>query len=795
VVVDDGNASPHLIRSEMYAIPKEKSILREVLGEDSSIGFISTPMAIPSANVPVYQTSQLPEELRLSHIAIDGTSVKSKPPRCAYCHAYANPFWNHAKCNFCTRINRSACPPLASQLGTVEYPVDGPYVTRSPVKPNIIYAIDATAPSCEQYVRLLAKDVIPKIAQHAQLQQQNRRDPPRVRVGIVLAASSGIYIPSLSGIEPRFVVMPDIKQEPYSPLPLSEWTFDICEDVGKMKMFLSALLNSLVPQLIKERVRVHNTIGPGNGNHHPPYQLSCGGAAMAFMVDALKNTGGRAVWISWRRPNCGVGSLKDRERANSEKKEHITGKAPFLSDPNNKFYKKLTERCQKSRIALDVVLHTNPTVPKSFLDVATLGQLCQATNGNLLRICAPAAVWESCLASSLTKIVSCVSGWDCILKIRCSTGLRIHSFQGNGVGKIVNSKNLTNDSPDLELPVVQQDTCIGFNLEHRVGGVPKQDSFVFVQTALLYTNIWTGERRVRVSTLGLRTANNPAACFPSLDFGTIVASELRAVSAGLQNGETNFSTKKKILDQCVKILALYRKATKNDPLLSQSQLVLPEKLRLYPLIVLSMLKSPLLRKSVDRRSHLSDPRPDDRALYLYQACRISPIMALLLVHPLLFCIPSNDDALPWKTLPSSDGTLMNDLKHAPYVEMPEALSPTISNLDDDKVYLMDTCFAFYVLIEKNVPVDRTKRLDINSGPLGRAITQLRQYSQVKGSQSPSVNWQRPIHTPVIVVNSQESSDKAFYDNLLKWMVVDSTSAEKNLMDFHVDLHRRVQQKM
>jgi hypothetical protein len=35
---------------------------------------------------------------------------------------------------------------------------------------------------------------------------------------------------------------------------------------------------------------------------------------MTFLVDPLQHSSGRVVWISWRRPNHKVGSLRDRER-------------------------------------------------------------------------------------------------------------------------------------------------------------------------------------------------------------------------------------------------------------------------------------------------------------------------------------------------------------------------------------------------------------------------------------------------------------------------------------------------
>jgi hypothetical protein len=48
---------------------------------------------------------------------------------------------------------------------------------------------------------------------------------------------------------------------------------------------------------------------------------------------------------------------------------------------------------------------------------------------------------------------------------------------------------------------------------------------------------------------------------------------------------------------------------------------------------------------------------------------------------------------------------------APYVELPDALRPTLSSMDDDQVYLLDTCFAFYVLIGTNVSPESVNNSD------------------------------------------------------------------------------------
>lgn len=109
----------------------------------------------------------------------------------------------------------------------------------------------------------------------------------------------------------------------------------------------------------------------------------------------LTFTSSRATLITWRRPNFGVGSIRDREQLNmqnytKERTEHTlytplqlqTGITDKSDQSTSSFYKQLGESCAKNRVCVDVILHTRPT-PMAFLDLATLGELCRTTSGHL----------------------------------------------------------------------------------------------------------------------------------------------------------------------------------------------------------------------------------------------------------------------------------------------------------------------------------------------------------------------------------------------------------------------------
>lgn len=102
----------------------------------------------------------------------------------------------------------------------------------------------------------------------------------------------------------------------------------------------------------------------------------------------------RATWLSWRRPNFGSGSIRDREkcdlklysRESSESRLYTPLQVQYKRDAEDEeagvFYNDLLRKCLKSRVAIDIVLHTRPK-HMAFLDIATLGELCRGSSGRL----------------------------------------------------------------------------------------------------------------------------------------------------------------------------------------------------------------------------------------------------------------------------------------------------------------------------------------------------------------------------------------------------------------------------
>jgi Sec23/Sec24 helical domain/Sec23/Sec24 beta-sandwich domain/Sec23/Sec24 trunk domain len=784
VILDDGNASPHMWASTMYAIPSDSTTLKHT--GFSEIPLMVTPLALPSQeyNGTVGQADHLPESGRLGYIALDTEA----PQRCTHCYAYANPLMIvSGKCNFCNGPTSGS----RKNVGTVDYPVDGPYVTRAkPVQPHILWAIDLTAPKCLEYLRLLIHHVLPTWKQHQVYAQSLTKHEVTSRAGIVLVSARGVYLPVKGNVDnmtqPPFFIMPDVADEPFAPMPLSEFTYDLHNEWNELQESWQDLLDTVVPELRK-------AVGSDRLTSDQPLCLfSCGGAALGMMVDALQESGGRAVWVSWRRPNYGVGKLVDRQVL--AKEESYLSKEYSLYTPGetDTFYKELATTAAKSQVAVDVVFMTDPSVPHAYMDIATLQQVCQTTNGRLTWI--NSKIWENSFVETLIRPLQ-FTGCDAVLKVRVSNGLRVKSLEC-AVGNVRQSASLTDDSPELELAVVTPDTTVGVYLQHRVGGLPKNSQFVYIQSALLYTNPWNGQRRVRVSTLALRVAPNAQQVFSSMEFNTLAASMMRQVVTKVRtakDGSAIQEAREQAHDQCVSILTNYRKygASLSSQASGSTQLMLPDKLTLLPLFVMSLLKSPLLRASISRRNTTPDPLADDRAYQLYYASQVSPSMALWTVFPLIVDLHASVLGRwqhPGLNLPD-DAHRLDILKQGPYLALPDPIMASMSELQDDHTYLLVTPLKFYVVIGKDVTKEVVQELqavirgeetdeDTIGGNMTRLLKQVKAWNQV-GCEP---RWLRPTCETIEMVSPQQ---------VASWWVADPTRSCADYLTFLTEIQRSV----
>jgi protein transport protein SEC24 len=768
-VIDDGNATPHLLRSTVYQFPASRAQWHST--GDIPLALQCVPLAFPSQDfVP-----SLPEETEAANVSVPMLPITNAPPRCSNCLAYANPFATDHKCIFCG-VAQTQTLILARPEATVEWEVTGPYITRpSPVQPVQLYVLDLTSPHVEAY-----KSMLQQLGQDMTDHFQQQASGAAPRIGLCVVSSMGIMIPrwNSSSSEISCLVVADVTEDPFTPAPLEEWTFVMNESADAWCQFLD---NLDLKQWRKESF-ARNAYGLDGS------ELSCAGAALAFLSNALATSGGRGTLLTWRRPNFGVGSLAYREESQAlilgrSRSENTMTYVPVQSQKKPEgnedetaalFYSKLADECVTNRVTLDIVMHTGSVSANSFLGLASLGELCRVTSGRLYWV--QAVQWEESLYNDLRGNIRTFSGWDAVFKVRCSAGVQIKNFvyaPGNS------REGALGDSPELELASLSPNTCISVELDHRVGGLPKSSSMVYFQTALLYTSC-SGRRLVRVSTLAIPIAKSANDVFQGADFAAILPYLVRTTHAHLvktineQKKDDKMIPRQKARDAlyatCLNMLVNYRL---NTPAISSptGQLLLPSRLQLLPLFCMCLIKLPLLATGFPCRDPSSagariQPSGDERAYFNLQLLQSSPSTCMLLLYPNIYSI---------------------DLNSEDNQDLPPLVRPTMESFQDDGIYLIDDGLRIFMYLGRLVPEDTKKMCASRHHEAMEHWLSL----VVKGSPNST-------GLAIIPVFQQPDHQGLRETGILSLLVEDANVGEKDYVAFltnmHCDIRNRLQSK-
>lgn len=282
--------------------------------------------------------------------------------------------------------------------------------------------------------------------------------------------------------------------------------------------------------------------------------------------------GGKLSIFQTSLPTFGMGHLKNRD----DPKLLGTDKERTLFEPQEYFWKKLGQECAINGVNVDSYFF-----PSSYIDLATIGALSALSGGDsFIYSNFDANRHGSKFANDMQRTLARTFGYDALLRVRVSHGLKVSDYFGNLYMK---------NSTDVELAGIDSLKAFGVALQHDGKLDERQD--VHIQAALLYTTQY-GNRRVRVHNLCLGVASQLSLVFKCADVDSSINLILRSTV------QKAFVTPlKTILEQasqrCVKILTAYR--THCAASTSPGQLILPESFKLLPLYTLCMLKSRAFR--------------------------------------------------------------------------------------------------------------------------------------------------------------------------------------------------------
>ena len=489
VAYDQGNSSPKFARLTLNNIPSTADFLSSTA---LPLGMVLQPLARLDAGeqpVPVLDFGN------------------AGPPRCHRCRTYINPFMifrsggNKFICNMCTfpndvppeyfmplepsgaRVDRLQRPEL--MMGTVEFLVPKEYWNKEPVGLNQLILIDVSAESVRRgVVGGVCKGIMDALYGETQEGAEEgegaampiRKVAEGSKIGIVTFDKEvqfyNLNVSIIGGLcfiffflqfaqaqldQAQMVVMNDL-EEPF--VPFIEGLF---VDPYESKDIISSLLGA-IPKIFS---RVKN-----------PEAVAL--PALNAALSALQPTGGKVVCCLAGLPTWGPGMLHMRE----DPKIHGTEMENKLFTTEHPAWKKMATKFADAGIGVDMFL---AAPGGAYTDVATLGYASEVTGGEIFfypNFHAPRDIlkFSSELAHTLTR----ETGYQSLMKVRCSNGLQVSSYHGNFLHHTFGA--------DLEIGSIDEDKALGVLFSYDGKLDTRLDAHF--QAALLYTSA-DGQRRVR----------------------------------------------------------------------------------------------------------------------------------------------------------------------------------------------------------------------------------------------------------------------------------------------------------
>ncbi|XP_051160951.1 protein transport protein Sec24C-like isoform X4 [Leptopilina boulardi] len=552
-VQDQGNASPRLIRSTMYTVPTTTDIMKQT---SVPFGLILSPMA------RVEDGEYEPPIVDMGEIG---------PVRCIRCKAYMSPFMQFIdsgrrfQCMFCKattevpaeyfqhldhtgqRMDRYERPEL--MLGTYEFMATKDYCPENkfPNPPAMIFIIDVTYNTIKSGLVNLICAEMKNIIRNLPIDAGQTRT--NMKVGFITYNNTVHFYNIKSCLaQPQMMVVGDV-QDVFMPL-LEGFLCDAEESLEVINNLMSQ-----IPMMFADTRETETILAP----------------AIQAGLEALKASecAGKLLVFHSSLPIAeAFGKLKNRDDRNLLGTE----KEKTILTPQNNVYNTLGQDCVAAGCCVDLFIVNN-----SYIDIATIGQVCRLTGGEIYKYTYfQADIDGERLIADVVNNISRPIAFNSVMRVRTSTGVRPTDFYGHFY---------MSNTTDVELASIDCDKAIAIEVKH--DDKLAEEEGVYVQAALLYTSC-AGVRRLRIINLSLRTSSQIAELYRSCDLDAIISFfSKESVFKLLEHSPK--AVKENLISRCANILAAYRKNCAAPS--SAGQLILPECMKLLPLYVNCLMKS------------------------------------------------------------------------------------------------------------------------------------------------------------------------------------------------------------
>ncbi|XP_063076747.1 protein transport protein Sec24C isoform X2 [Engraulis encrasicolus] len=560
-VKDQGNASPRFVRCTAYNMPCTSDMAKQ---SQVPLAAVIKPLAtLPADETPPY-------------IVDHG---ESGPIRCNRCKAYMCPYMQFIEggrkfqCGFCSCVTE--VPPQYFQhldhtgkrvdcydrpelsMGSYEFMATVDYCKNNkiPQPPAYIFLIDVSYNAVRSGMVGIVCQELKTLLDYLPRENPDLASP--VRVGFVTYNKVlHFYNVKASLAQPQMMVVSDVAD---MFVPLLD---GFLVNVDESRMVIESLLDQ-IPEMFADTRETETVFGP----------------VIQAGLEALKaaDCAGKLFLFHTSLPIAEApGKLKNRE----DKKQVGTDKEKALFQPQVSFYGNLAKECVAQGCCVDLFLF-----PNQYVDVATLGVVPTSTGGSVYKYTYfQAQSDQERFLHDLRRDVQKQVGFDAVMRVRTSTGIRATDFLGSFY---------MSNTTDVELAGLDCDKTI--TVEFRHDDKLSEDTGALMQCAVLYTSCG-GQRRLRVHNMAVNCCAQLADLYRNCETDTIINFFAKYAFRSVLNGPTK-NVRDSLINQCAQILACYRKNCASPS--SAGQLILPECMKLLPVYLNCVLKSDVLHPAAD----------------------------------------------------------------------------------------------------------------------------------------------------------------------------------------------------
>ena len=299
----------------------------------------------------------------------------------------------------------------------------------------------------------------------------------------------------------------------------------------------------------------------------------CFGPAVETCLMMLKENanGGKILASMNTLPVYSRGALRLRKDDNFQKD---------MKFGDHDYYRTIGNRLLKESCSIDLFITT-----AAFVDLCNIGYLALNTGGKIHYY--PhfqQSKDDFKVASDYLTSISSVIGYQCALKIRVNTGLRVDSYY---------NQSSVFERVEPQFPVITTKTNVSVLFKH--DGVIK-DNDVHFQAALLYTDL-NGKRMIRVINNSAAVTNSISEVYKFVDQENVADIIVKGSCVSLRYQATDYQLIRANINNKLSEIMTQYKTTTNSNLATTSLVVIPDSLRYLPIYLLAFEKSLLMTQT------------------------------------------------------------------------------------------------------------------------------------------------------------------------------------------------------